>query len=356
MLTKHVLFSLVLIPLVTSLPPNYEDVESAVDQAVGEKVDINQADPQSNTIHIAHNNPKDSDIKIVQSNPFNTTIHVSLNVGSGAKVSVMMTNARNIQLHVSFNGMSKSECEVEIVKAFNSTVHLSFQNPRNTPVKVTMDEAQMSILHVSQNIPQNSPMEVSMSGAMHNQIHLTQAVPMNSPLTWKLEGDPESNQIEVSQNAADDNSPLDCTPECPQEEYVYDYQYADANHDDSKKEEVEDISTNEIVENRVASKQEAAAVEDNYDYTDYQQEWEQSVGGDQDVGQQQQQQDDHQYQDQDVGQEQQQDDYQYQDEDDSSLAQDCPGGDLEACVDVCPGQYGAKVFGFCVESCGRRCP
>ena len=36
----------------------------------------------------------------------------------------------------------------------------------------------------------------------------------------------ESNQIEVSQNAADKKSPLDCSPECPQEEYVYDYQYA----------------------------------------------------------------------------------------------------------------------------------
>ena len=36
----------------------------------------------------------------------------------------------------------------------------------------------------------------------------------------------ESNQIEVSQNAADSASPLSCSPECPQEEYVYDYQYA----------------------------------------------------------------------------------------------------------------------------------
>merc|ERR1719278_1089707 len=49
---------------------------------------------------------------------------------------------------------------------------------------------------------------------------------MSSPLTWKLTGDVESNQIEVSQNAADENFPLDCNPECPQEEYLYDYQYA----------------------------------------------------------------------------------------------------------------------------------
>ena len=38
----------------------------------------------------------------------------------------------------------------------------------------------------------------------------------------------ESNQIEVSQNAGDDASPLSCSPECPQEEYVYDYAYADS--------------------------------------------------------------------------------------------------------------------------------
>ena len=49
-------------------------------------VDINQADPQSNAIHVAHNIPKDSDITIVQTNPFNTTVHISMNVGTGSKV------------------------------------------------------------------------------------------------------------------------------------------------------------------------------------------------------------------------------------------------------------------------------
>ena len=51
-------------------------------------VDINQADPQSNAIHVAHNIPKDSDITVVQSNPFNTTVHISMNVGTGSKVWV----------------------------------------------------------------------------------------------------------------------------------------------------------------------------------------------------------------------------------------------------------------------------
>ena len=95
-----------------------------------------------------------------------------------------------------------------------------------------------------------------MENAVNNQIHVSQSVPMSSPLTWKLTGDigeyvesyviqenilqhtgkifdrceifSESNQFEVRQNAADSNSPLDCSPECPQEEYVYDYQYADS--------------------------------------------------------------------------------------------------------------------------------
>ena len=49
-------------------------------------VDINQADPQSNAIHVAHNIPKDSDITVVQTNPFNTTVHISMNVGTGSKV------------------------------------------------------------------------------------------------------------------------------------------------------------------------------------------------------------------------------------------------------------------------------
>ena len=77
--------------------------------------------------------------------------------------------------------------------------------------------------------------QVTMENAVNNQIHVSQAVPMFSPLTWKLTGDigkfiirtklnlnlimfliTESNQFEVRQNAADDNSPVDCSPECPQ--------------------------------------------------------------------------------------------------------------------------------------------
>merc|ERR1712203_383712 len=91
---------------------------------------------------------------------------------------------------------------------------------------------------------------------------------------------------------------------------------------------------------------------DSYDYTDYQQEWEQSIGGEQDVRQDQYE--NTEYLDQDD--QQHQDDTVYPDQEDAGQDQDCPGGDLESCVDVCPGEFGAKVFGFCVETCGRRCP
>ena len=45
-------------------------------------------------------------------------------------------------------------------------------------------------------------------------------------MTVTINGDnvEETNQIEVKQNAADDESMLTCVPECPQEDYEYDYQ------------------------------------------------------------------------------------------------------------------------------------
>ena len=113
----------------------------------------------------------------------------------------------------------------------------------------------------------------------------------------------ESNQVEVSQNAADDNSPLDCSPECTQEEYVYDYQYADSGIGDQFLPDLHSLDYNQIQQDPV---QESAG---------YAQE---EQGGD------------------------------------GGLV--CPGGDLDTCVNVCPGEFGARLFGFCVESCGKRCP
>ena len=135
----------------------------------------------------------------------------------------------------------------------------------------------------------------------------------------------ESNQISVSQTAGDDNSPLVCTPECPQEEYVYDYQYADSAHDDAQ-----DISNNKIADKELPRRQEIEpqqAFQRNFDYR--QQQPQAADNSDYSVNQQGQEDDGEEW---------------------------CPGGDLEACVDVCPGEFGARVFGFCVQTCGRRCP
>ena len=86
---QSVILMVMMVPLlVAGVEPNYEDLDLVVDQAQGEVVAVEQADPHSNNIHVAHNNPRDSDIMITQTNPFNTTIHISLNVGTGCKVSI----------------------------------------------------------------------------------------------------------------------------------------------------------------------------------------------------------------------------------------------------------------------------
>ena len=45
-------------------------------------------------------------------------------------------------------------------------------------------------------------------------------------MTVTLNGDnvEETNQLEIVQNAADEASILTCVPDCPQDDYVYDYQ------------------------------------------------------------------------------------------------------------------------------------
>merc|ERR1719457_338568 len=88
-----------------------------------------------------------------------------------------------------------------------------------------MDDAQVSFLHVSQNIPTKSDMEVTMNNPVNCQIHISQAVPRSTSLTWMLNGDADKNQVHVSQNAADGNSDLNCTPDCPQPESEYNYDY-----------------------------------------------------------------------------------------------------------------------------------
>merc|ERR1712222_271644 len=168
-----------------------------------------------------------------------------------------------------------------------------------------MKDAELTHVHVSQNVPQRSPMEVEIDGAKTCQIQIAQSVPIASPLTWNLVGDPDENQIEVRQNAGDEASPLTCSPECPQEEYVYDYAYADSDsgHGGAEENEIDEVDPTASVHDGFVAEEEGGG----------------GSGG-------------------------------------SGDGFACPGGDLQTCVDVCPGQFGAKVYGACVLSCGRRCP
>ena len=36
-------------------------------------------------------------------------------------------------------------------------------------------------------------------------------------------------------------------------------------------------------------------------------------------------------------------------------AKGCPGSSLEKCVEGCPGKFGPKIFSACVKTCGKRC-
>ena len=59
-----------------------------------------QDSPQSNAIHIGHNNPQGSDIKIKQTKPYNTSVHISLNVGSDSKVRTFFFSIHVSSTHV----------------------------------------------------------------------------------------------------------------------------------------------------------------------------------------------------------------------------------------------------------------
>ena len=131
-----------------------------------------------------------------------------------------------------------------------------------------------------------------------------------------------------------------------QEEYVYDYAYADSDSGHGGAEE------NEIPEEAPKPKPEKPSPSPRSEYQDY---------------------DEEEYSEYETNLE---NEYVYNEIDeaeptasvhDGFVAEDsdnggsgdgfvCPGGDLQTCVDVCPGQFGAKVYGACVLSCGRRCP
>ena len=77
-----------------------------------------------------------------------------------------------------------------------------------------MDDAMVGILHVSQNIPTRSNLDVSMKRPTSIQVHVSAVGPRFSSLSWKLDGDPEENEIDVGQRIPDKHSKLSCKPSC----------------------------------------------------------------------------------------------------------------------------------------------
>ena len=203
-------------------------------------------------------------------------------------------------------------------------------------MQVVMDNAKQGFLHVSQNIPNNSPMEVTMKQPMNSQIHVSQAVPMSSSLTWKLDGDATVNQVHVSQNAADNNSALDCSPACPQKE-------GGEENGESGGSARKPSSGNKRNKKPSQRKQAKGGKQKGQDRPRRQNGKKNNKGRNGNIGSK------------------------------NNLRKKtrgggknsapgtkgkpngCVGGSLNSCVEGCPGKFGARVFGACVKSCNKRC-
>merc|ERR1719180_298856 len=204
------------------------------------------------------------------------------------------------------------------------------------------------------NTTYNYKIQVEIDGAKTCQIQIAQSVPIASPLTWNLVGDPDENQIEVRQNAGDEASPLTCSPECPQEEYVYDYAYADSDssHGGAEENEIpEAAAPKPKPQPNPSPRTEYQDYDDEPEYTEYETDvlyneyvYDNEIDPTASVH------------DGFVPEEDSHSEGEEGGSGDSGDGFACPGGDLQTCVDVCPGQFGAKVYGACVLSCGRRCP
>ena len=68
--------------LVNGAEPNYPEIDDAQSESVDANVDISQESPNSNTIHVSHNIPKNSNINLKQvsrnTGPFPETSHKEL--------------------------------------------------------------------------------------------------------------------------------------------------------------------------------------------------------------------------------------------------------------------------------------
>ena len=199
-----------------------------------------------------------------------------------------------------------------------------------------MDNAKQSFLRVSQNIPNNSPMEVTMKQLMNSQIHVSQAVPMSSPLTWKLDGDATVNQVNVSQNAADNNSDLDCSPACPQKE-------GGEENGESGGSARKPSSGNKRNKKPSQRKQAKGGKQKGQDRPRKQNGRKNNKGSKNNLRKNKR------------GGGKNSSPRTKGKKGGKGKPNGCVGGSLNSCVEGCPGKFGARVFGACVKSCDKRC-
>merc|ERR1712130_570317 len=165
----------------------------------------------------------------------------------------------------------------------------------------------------------------------------SQAVPMSSSLTWNMEGDESINKIHVSQNAADSNSPLNCSPDCPQDDEGGAQpatRKTNANRNSSRrrpnsskskpsKQSKSGSRKKSSSKGRPSRSKSASSRRNSAPSTRGKSSKRTKVS---------------EKEKQKLGK-----------------ANACPGSSLEKCVEICPGKYGPKIFAACVKTCGKRC-
>jgi len=170
---------------VEAVEPNFEDIESALEEPQNEVVSIDQENPHSNNIHIAHNIPTGSDITVTQKAPYNATVHISLNIAKECKVKVSDPHynfsatqiLREINICESCFYIQKISRETSDLVQTLITRNFCWQHCTISVTliwlrifiipKVQMDDAVNSILHISVNNGRMSEVEVEMKNAFN---------------------------------------------------------------------------------------------------------------------------------------------------------------------------------------------
>jgi len=216
-----------------------------------------------------------------------------------------------------------------------------------------------------------------------------QSASKGSPMTVTINGEKveELNAIEITQNAADEESPLTCTPECPQEDYEYSYEYADSDHgskdkpDDKPKppptnnaqegpKKINGRPTEEYSEEYSDEYNDEEYYDEDYEDENYGTDYEDDNYGSENDGNHDNSEaatddNDYEYEDQEDANEVSEIDEYIDSREGESVdtpivppeetdTESCPGGDRDICMSVCPDD--PSVSDLCKDECNERCP